>query len=89
MVMEILNFEDLGDTGVVWLRTLAPQNRKQLYIGIVVSRLPKYTWILRHIGASERSCFSARDYQISIAKYLRGVSTHGYGSLHSSVTSQP
>ena len=34
---------------------IAPQNRKQLYIGLVVSLksgLPKRTWILRHIGAS-------------------------------------
>ena len=33
------------------LTSLAPQNRKLLYIGLVESRLPKCTWILRHIGA--------------------------------------
>ena len=36
---------------------LAPQNLKQLYVGLVVVlvckiRLPKCTWILHHIGAS-------------------------------------
>ena len=32
---------------------LAPQNRKQLYVGLVVvkSDCRKCTWILRHIGA--------------------------------------
>ena len=40
--MEILHFEDLGDTSVVWLRT---------QLSIVIG-----------------------GYQISIAKYLRGVS---------------
>ena len=42
--MEILHFEDLGDTSVVWYRSIA---------------------VVLVIGG----------YQISIAKYLRGVST--------------